>query len=154
YLKGALAVKAKLYKCTLSFSELAHSIERSELEIYRGVLTNQNLKLKDYRHNYPLERQNVVAEIVNTWTIADSMTEGVSITINVDDKAVSTAISRIATLELDGYDLFMLGAVRSTGITQVITDDIDFGQVPGIQVFTANELLIRTAKTQKRLIRR
>jgi len=154
YLKRALAAGAKLHKCTLSFSEIAHSIERHEWEIFQALPGNSSLKLKDYRHNYPTERQNVIAEITNTWVIADSMTQGASIAVNVDNTALATAMSQIATLELDGYDLFMLEAVRSAGMPQIITDDSDFGQVPGIQVFTANGLLLPAANAQGKLIRR
>jgi len=48
----------------------------------------------------------------------------------------------------------MIEAMFASGITQVITDDRDFGQVSGITVFTANTTLITEATAQNRLIQR
>jgi hypothetical protein len=55
---------------------------------------------------------------------------------------------------MDGYDLFILEAMRRHGMVQVSTDDGDFAAIPGIQVFTANCNVIQAARTQGRLIPR
>jgi len=154
YLNKSLAVNARLHKCTLSFSELAHSIERSEYDIFvKSSPGRTNLKKKDYRHD-PTQRTIVVTEITNTWLLADAMTQGTSIEVNVSNTAIQNALINIQTQALDGYDLFMLEAVLAAGITSFITDDIDFGLVPGIQVFTANQILIKAARAQNQLVKR
>ncbi|KAB2858987.1 MAG: hypothetical protein F9K46_11280, partial [Anaerolineae bacterium] len=58
---------AKLHKSALSFSELAHRIESTELEIFqRSAPQNAKVYLKQFRHNYPVARQQVITEITNT----------------------------------------------------------------------------------------
>ncbi|BAZ79137.1 hypothetical protein PN497_11310 [Sphaerospermopsis kisseleviana CS-549] len=49
----------------LTLAELAHIIEKTEYDIY--VQSNGYLPIKEYRHNYPTERANVVAEVQFTW---------------------------------------------------------------------------------------
>jgi len=155
YLNQALSVGSQLYKCTLSFAELAHSIERSEFEIFQKTPSGTNLtNKKSFRHDYPQQRQNVIAEINNTWALADAMTNGQTIEIIVDKVAISVAQNRLVTEALDGYDILMVDAVLAAKITQVITDDSDFGQVSGLTIFTANQLLLREAKAQGKLIKR
>jgi len=44
--------------------------------------------------------------------------------------------------------------ITTQGITQVITDDGDFGQIVGITVFTANNTLIKAARDQNKLLKR
>lgn len=62
----------------------------------------------------------------------------------------------IEKTEFDGYDLFLLEAIRQTGIrpVQVLTDDMDYATVPNIQLFTGNGLVIRGADEQGKLISR
>ena len=55
---------------------------------------------------------------------------------------------------MDGYDLFMLEAMKEEGIAQIITDDGDFVTVPDIIVFTANHNTIKAAKAQSKLLTR
>lgn len=153
YVNTAFNVGCKLYKCTLSFSELAHSIERCELKLFNKT-NNPAVSLKDFRHNYPQQRVIVLNEIINTWDLAEGMTTGNTIEVNVTDNLVNDSLTRLKNQALDGYDAFMIEAMFASGITQVITDDRDFGQVSGITVFTANTTLITEATAQNRLIQR
>ncbi len=155
YLQQVLSAKASLHKCLLSYSELAHIIERTEYEIFSAVrLSNKQtaVKAKPFRHDYPVERQQVLAEIELAWLQVDAFTSGNTITFTVDQSAIDKAQVLIKQVGLDGYDLFFVDAIQSAGITQVISDDLDFGQVAGITVFTANQKLIREAKTQGKFI--
>lgn len=74
----------------------------------------------------------------------------------VDERLAETAANHFLSVALDGYDLFLLEAIRQTGIrpVQVLTDDMDYATVPNIQVFTANGLVIQRATEQGRLISR
>lgn len=154
YTGKVLSAGARLHKCTLSFSELAHVIERSEWGIYKNTSGNTDLKPKDFRQNYPQQRTDILAEIESSWQLAEAMTENSSIAVTIDEQAITAAFERLSTQALDGYDAFMIDAILKQDITKVITDDGDFGQIPGIQVFTANDWLIRQAKRQNKLRKR
>ena len=64
YLNKALAANSLLSYCGLSLMELVHSVERSEkkISIQQGNIST-HLSLKEYRHNYPRARANIVSEI-------------------------------------------------------------------------------------------
>lgn len=150
YLKKGLGVDAKFYRCALSFAELAHLIERKEMQIF----ANQTGKIepKVYRHNYPIARQDMVEEMRTVWGQVRSMSS--SLDIAIDDGLVEAACKRFENECVDGYDLFLLEAMSKAGVIQLITDDGDFSTVAGIAVFTANENVINAAQEQGKLIRR
>ncbi|MEK9135743.1 MAG: hypothetical protein AAB393_01365 [Bacteroidota bacterium] len=50
----------------------------------------------------------------------------------IDDAATISAVSNFSTHPLDGYDLFMIEAIRKAGVVQVITDDRDYTAIAGI----------------------
>ncbi len=145
YISKALSRKSLLLYCGLSLSELAHNIEQTEREIF-----NSNLRPKEYRHNYPTARANVVAEIQAAWIQVTSIAVSTDITIN--EATTNTALTRFSTQPLDGYDLLILEAMEKAGIIQVITDDGDYITVPGIRVFTANQNAIAAASNQNKLL--
>ncbi|MBI5930396.1 MAG: PIN domain-containing protein [Chloroflexi bacterium] len=149
YVNNAVNNGSSLYRCNLSFAELAHSIERSQRNIF-----NKLLRPKDFRHTYPNERQIVATEIENVWNLVDAITAGNAIETNLTDSFIAQSLSRLKSEALDGYDAFMVEAMLSMNIVQVITDDSDFGQVAGITVFTAHERLIKQAASQGKLQRR
>jgi predicted nucleic acid-binding protein len=154
YVGQALNEGSTLYKCTLSFAELAHSIERSERNIFNGS-RKPPVSAKDFRHNYPIQRQAVITEIENSWTLVEDMTGENTIEVNLTDSAVQQSLARLKSEALDGYDAFMVEAIfAKKSINQVITDDSDFGQIAGITVFTANDKLVNAAKDQKKLLKR
>lgn len=145
YIAKSLAAQSLLLYCGLSLSELAHNIEQAEKNIFSLAL-----KLKEYRHNYPARRANVVAEIQAAWSQVTSI--AVSTDITVDEATTNTALTRFSTQPLDGYDLLILEAMDKAGIVQVITDDGDYVTVPGIRVFTANQNVITAAINQSKLL--
>jgi predicted nucleic acid-binding protein len=150
YISKALSAKSKLLRCGLSLAELAHLIEKTEREIYtraHGAITS-----KEYRHNYPAERANVVAEVQAVWSQVKTMAQ--TIEVQIDEILADAALSRLSTQQLDGYDLFILEAIAGAGIVKVITDDGDYVTVPGLQVFTANQNVIAAAQNQSKLLKR
>ena len=150
YLKKAITTSAKLYRCALSFSELAHTIERSERKIFEK--TFGRIRTKEYRHNHPEERLNVVSELKAAWGQIKTMASSLDVTIN--DVITSAALTRFERESVDGYDLFLLEAMPNEGVTQIITDDGDFSTVSGIRVFTANQNVLTTAQEQGKLVTR
>jgi hypothetical protein len=136
----------------LTLAELAHIIEKTEYDIY--VQSNGYLHFKKYRHDYPTERANVVAEVQFTWRRIKKI--AIPIKLTVDDATTDAAIKRFTTQAVDGYDLLILEAISiaGAGTVKIITDDMDYSVVPGIQVFTSNKYVIQDAAMQKKLVRR
>jgi predicted nucleic acid-binding protein len=154
YLIQAILANSILTYTGLILSELSHLIEQTERNLF---VNSQNLdrtrfKPKEYRHNYPSERKKVIKEIETAWSQVTSTSAPIDVTIN--EVVTNSALSRFQSQALDGYDLFMLEAMKKEGITQIITDDGDFVTVPGIIVFTANDNVIRAAKAQGKLVMR
>lgn len=87
YITDASTIGSQLHKSTLTFAEIAHTIERSERQIF-NTTGSSIINTKDFRHNYPAERQNVLQEIENAWNIADQFTNGFSIEANVTNAMI------------------------------------------------------------------
>ena len=136
----------------LTLAELAHIIEKTEYKIY--IQSHAGLKIKEYRHNYPAERANVVTEVKSAWSQVKAI--AIPVNLTVDDATTDAAINRFTTQAVDGYDLLMLEAISKAGAgtVKIITDDMDYSVVPGIQVFTSNKYVIQDAAMQKKLVRR
>lgn len=150
YLNQALNNGTKLLRADLSLAELSHIIETTEHEIYSNYV--KQINLKEYRHNIKSERNRIVSSIDACWRQVESLTSPIPIIIK--DAVTTSALNRLQTENVDGYDLFILEAMKNSGIIQVITDDGDFCTVPGIEVYTANRNVLQAAKSKGRLISR
>jgi len=150
YVRSVRRAKARLYRCGLSVAELSHLIEGAEYDIFRQTHVGENRK--EFRGNYPTERAAIITDIQNAWRIIQSMAMPLGIVI--DEATTASALGRLPTQLLDGYDLFMAEAAVAAGVTQVLTDDGDYCTVPGIQLFTANRPVLEAARTQGKLITR
>lgn len=148
YINQALFNNCRLRFCGLALAELIHLIEKTEREIY-SVAAGQ-ISAKEFRHNLPLQRANVVSEVQSAWTQVTAL--ATSIETHVNDAMVSAAIQRFQYEQLDGYDLFLLEAANASGISKVITDDGDFSGVQGIQMFTKNYRVLTAAQIQGKLV--
>ena len=141
YISAALSTNSQLSHCGLSLNELSHIIEGTEREIFKQ--SNHHINTKEFRHNLPAERSNVVQEIQAAWGQVTAMSKSLDLMVNAD--LANRSLQRMTTEPLDGYDLFLLEAMSENGITNIITDDGDFAAVPGIQLFTANNNVIRAS---------
>ncbi|TLU87966.1 MAG: PIN domain-containing protein [Chlorobium sp.] len=150
YTNAVLGAGAKIFQSGLTLAELAHLIEKVEREIYEAA--HGSIKPKDYRHNLSVERIRVNAEIQAAYGLVRTLAD--LLVVSIDNVTVTTALHRLQTEQVDGYDLFILESMRSHGVTQVITDDGDYTTVSGIRVFTANQNVIQAARTQGRLVTR
>lgn len=149
YINQALLNGATLTYSGLILAELAHIIEKTEYEIY--TKSHGVLPLKEYRHNYPNERINVVSEVKSAWSQVKAF--AVPVDLTVDDATTDAALNRFQTQAVDGYDLLLLEAISRAGAgkIKIITHDMDYAVVPGIQVFTSNNYVIQEANIQKKL---
>lgn len=152
YLGLALPNGTKLKYCGLILAELAHVIEKTEYEIFKRRNQLNSLKIKQYRHNHPQEHQYVWAIIQLAWSQVTSLASSVDIT--VDATLANIALHRFRTQSLDGYDLFLIEAISRSEVNniQVLTDDMDYACVPGIQLFTRNDQVLQKAANQGKLI--
>jgi predicted nucleic acid-binding protein len=148
YLNKALGTKSRIHHSGLSLAELAHLIERTERQIYEKAVGQ--VKPKEYRHNLAGERSRVFSEIQAAWSQVTALAD--TLTLTIDSHTTDAALSRFQTEKVDGYDLFILEAMKNHGVVQIITDDGDFATVPGIQVFTANRNVISAARSQSKLL--
>lgn len=144
YINAALGVGARLLHSGVSLAELTHVIEQVERDIYAAA--SGPISTKEYRHNLPYERRRVCAEIQAAWGVVTSLAEPLPLLI--DAQTTTAALTRLHTTQVDGYDLLLLESMQRHGVVQVITDDGDFATVPGLQVFTANRTVLRTARVQ------
>ncbi len=145
YVNQANITGSLLLYSGLSLAELAHQIEESERKVF-----NPTLSAKIYRHNYPLERNKVVTEVQTAWNIVTLI--ALCTELLVDENTTNKSLIRFQTQLLDGYDLLILETMNKVGVKKIITDDGDYLTVPGIQVFTANNNFINTAKNQGKLL--
>jgi hypothetical protein len=74
------------------------------------------------------------------------------INLIVNESVTQAALQRFQTAALDGYDLLIIEGSEQEGITQFMTDDMDYAVVPGIQMLTTNQDVINAAQTQGKLI--
>lgn len=151
YTTSALSTGSAIFQSGLSLAELSHVVEKVERELFEKANSTQ-VSTKVFRHNYPAERSKVSSEIESMCKQILSMAD--SIDTLVDGSFTQTAISRLSTDLVDGYDLFILETMDLKGLKQIITDDGDFATVAGIQVFTANKNVITAALQQGKLITR
>lgn len=154
YIQQALVNGATLTYSGLILAELAHVIEQAEYKIYiqsRGLDKN-SLPLKEYRHNYPNERLNVVAEVQLSWSQVKTL--AIPVELTVDDTTTDAALKRFQNQAVDGYDLLLLESIikAEAGKVKIITHDMDYAVVPDIQVFTRNNHVIQSANRQQKLV--
>ncbi len=150
FVNQALTNGSSLKRCGLTLAELAHLIEKIEREIYIQANPAPGPRTKEFRHNFPAERANVVTEIGSAWSQVKAMATPADVGVN--EVLTDAVVTRILTEALDVYDLFLLEAALASGITQIITDDGDYCCVPGIQMFTSNQSVLTAAQAQGRLI--
>ena len=150
YIKQARTARAKLFTCGLCLSELANLIEKNELDIFR--MSRGPIEAKEFRHNEPTARSQVITEIQDAWAMAKSFAGFIDVLL--DQPLTDKTCGNMASFPADPHDLFMVENFIKAGVSQVITDDGDFATIPGIRVFTANRNVIQAAQTQGKLVDR
>jgi hypothetical protein len=149
-LDRVMKAEGKLCWSALSWSELGHIIERTELKIAVNCGATATESPKQYRYEDAEQRQRIVEIIRQTWLQVTALASSLGDTV-IDQPALHAANEELPQVMLDGYDLFLAQAVRKAGIRGVITDDGDFCTVSGITVFTANRTVLGAAKSQGKL---
>lgn len=140
----------RLHWSGLSWSELAHIVERTEFEIAKKWGVVSAASPKQYRHSDEGERQRVVETIRATWSQVVALATPLGDVV-IGEAAVCAANNELQQVMLDGYDLFLVQSLRASTVTGVITDDGDFCTVRNIRVFTANRAVLEAARDQGRV---
>jgi hypothetical protein len=151
YVKKALKAGSKLFRSSLSFSELSHLIEKIEHEHYVRM-NGKKIHVKEFRHNNNQERENVVSEVVTAWNQVKAIASLVELSLN--ESTTDAAVLRFKSQMVDGYDLFLLESLSGRGGMHLLSNDSDFCTVPGITLFTANPAVITASRNQGKLISR
>lgn len=152
YLAKAVRAGASIYRSELSFSELAHLIERSEAQIMRQNLGREKYSAKDFRHSGAPEVASCRKQIATSWAAISRLSQSVSCLAN--EASTAAAIAALPTVLLDPYDLLILQTAREAGVLNFLTDDGDFSTIAGISVYTANERVLGPALRNGRIISR
>ena len=105
YLNKAMSAGAHIHYCGLCLAELAHLIEKTEKEIY-GKIHACNILSKEYRHNLPSQRIQVVSELQTAWNQVKSMANPLSVTIDSD--TTDAALLRFENEKVDGIEAFWI----------------------------------------------
>ena len=140
FLQKVIQSRSELYHSGLQLAELFHQIEKAELDDF-NYRTNSQLKLKNFRHEQPAERQQVVDQCLMAWVEVTKVSKPIDCIIEAT--MTKAALDRFSAQPLDGYDIFFVESLIRSGVTtNVLTDDGDFATVPGITVYTANDRVI------------
>jgi predicted nucleic acid-binding protein len=151
YIQKCRAKNCRLLFCGLTLAELSHAIEKAEREIYNRA-NCVTIPTKEFRHNFPAERTNVISEVRSAWIQVKAL--GELLQVLIDQGETTDAEARYVGNPIDGYDLFMHGAMKKAGVSQILTDDGDFATVPGLHVFTSNQNVITSAQKQGKFKKR
>ena len=143
YINDCLKAGASLFWSPLSYSELSSVIEKTEFDLYKAMNPgNASLSIKDFRLGN-IERTGVVFEMQIAWNQITSL--ALPLSTSTDSESLAKAVELFEKFPLDGYDIFYIQAMMAARVSSVITHDIDFVHVSGLNVFTANEKALTSA---------
>lgn len=154
YLIQGYGLGAAFFYMPLSLPELSHSIELAEWQRVKRDTNQPNMSFKHFRRTYHAARRQTLTAIDGAWDAVLTLCGDNCLSIVADEAMYPAFLATFGAVALDGYDVLMLNAMREAGITRIITDDADFGQVEGMQVLTANAYLLEQAEQQGRLLKR
>lgn len=148
-ISSLLRARNPLWHSPLQLAELSHLIENRARTVHARVL-GREIFPKEFRHNFPSERQNVVDAVEAAWQTVEGASS--ALTQTLDASAAQRALARFGTECLDGYDLFLIEAALEQSLQYILTDDSDYACVAGIRLLTANDKVICAARQQSKLI--
>ena len=155
FISKMLHAKSKIFRSELTLVELSNVIEKSLYKVFieENCFKPDEMHIKDFRYEYPEERNNFIDELSMTWDNIRDVSESFDSSL---DKSISEFIFKgFYKSYLDGYDLLFLDLIqKKMNNPYILTNDKDFATNPGITVFTANKRTINAAKEKNLLITR
>ncbi len=137
FVEKVLDEGASIFHTSLTFSELAHIIERTEHKIYSF---NNQITMKQFRNNETC-RASVLKKITLAWKTIQQLSTHLDITLN--QSFTNRSIEKMQQSPLDSYDAFYIQCMTDNGINNIITDDGDFVSA-NMSIFTANRKMLNT----------
>lgn len=149
-LKKVRGVGGRLFHCRAQLLEIAHVIEETLFDVYKAKLNQEKLlRLKDYRKN-DKERAQVLQEIKDCWAQINTVSDPVDVEFNA--RLEEAILTHLANHQLDQFDAVLLECSNQAEMSGIITDDADYAQVDGLQIFTYNQRVIQEAQKTNRLL--
>lgn len=136
--------KIKLVTSAVNINEAFNVIEKTEYDIYKKTITDENFSIKDYRR-LPDHRTKLKKEFKSFW-------KQVCTYMNVCDYTITKSFLKQFSNNVENYrydclDAALVDFCQNENITKIITDDSDyFGYKNGIDILTANPSMARFKK--------
>jgi hypothetical protein len=140
FIEEALAVGAVLCHTPLILCELMNVIENIELDIHKNESSIAHLEKKAFR-KIAAKRQAVIKYIKLSIVQVKSMS--ICIDSNLDASFVDRSMELLSSTKLDAYDSYIAISVKDEKIEYIITDDVDYCDIPRVMVVTANPASLR-----------
>lgn len=140
FIERALSDGASLCHSGLTFSELSHIIETTELNIYRKKINDEFFERKAFR-KIKAERDSVLNEIDIAWKTICGISE--CIDSKFDPGFVENVKDTMSSSVLDSYDAFYVELMRKHRVDYIVTDDRDFCTMSDGIVMTANRRALK-----------
>lgn len=132
FIEKALNCGSKLHYSSLTLPEIAHAIERTELDIYNRYHPDATIGVKRFR-KIPEERSVVIKEITTAWNTIKSMATEIPLSDGVN--LSGSILSSLTQFTLDGYDAIYYVQMQENNLTNIITDDKDFKTIPDLKMY-------------------
>jgi len=152
YVKRACDAGVEFWHCPLQLSELGHTIERQERDIYASSSgkTPEQVPLKTFRY-LPRQRKKVADLVEAAWGSVKELAPNCTEFVLTSDE-VDKSLKRFEIERLDVYDLFFVEVMEQNGIPIILSADKDFVYATNIILLTANLDVIDLAKSENRLL--
>lgn len=135
FIESILKENAQPCHSSLSLTELANIIEKTEFDIYKVESNQPYLERKAFR-KLQSEKQKVISEIEAAWSVINQIS--CCIDSKVDKSFMDSSFEFYKKSPLDPYDAVFLQTMSANKIDYIVTDDIDFQNVNSLILLTAN----------------
>lgn len=140
FIEEALTDGAILCHTPLILCELMNVIENIELDIHKNELSIPHLEKKAFR-KIEAKRQAVIKYI--KLSIGQVKSMSMCIDSNLDASFVDRSMALLSSTKLDAYDSYIATSAKDKKIDYIITDDVDYCDIPKVMVVTANPVSLR-----------
>lgn len=140
FIEEALTDGAILCHTPLILCELMNVIESIELDIYNNQLSNPRVEKKAFR-KIEAKRQAVIRYI--NLSIGQVKRMSICIDSNLDASFVERSMGLLSSTKLDAFDSYIATSAKDKKVDYIITDDVDYCDIPKVMVVTANPVSLR-----------
>lgn len=132
-----------LYTSVYNISELLNVIEKNEYAIFDTANPDLHYSKKDFRRN-TIEREKVKKILLATLNNVENICHIVEHNFTYD--LLKEFSDNFTKHRCDPFDYIILDHCIKASNLNIISDDDDFSTIPNINLFTANETALNTAK--------